>query len=27
LDYHLDMNQPTWKKRMVFKVVDTDCRE
>jgi exoribonuclease R len=27
LKYSLDMNQPTWKRRMVFKFEDTNCQE
>jgi len=27
LYYSVNMNQPTWKKRMVFRFEDTDCRE
>jgi len=29
LDYYLDMNQPTWKTRMIIRatIADTDCLE
>jgi hypothetical protein len=27
LKYSLDMNQPTWKKKMVFRFEDTNCQE